>query len=44
VISTKDLSHRGDHLHFNSESQREMGVRFADKYAAEVLHETRADE
>lgn len=32
IISTKDLSHKGDNLHFDSKSQREMGTRFANKY------------
>jgi len=29
VISTRDLAHKGDKLHFNSASQRTMGERFA---------------
>jgi hypothetical protein len=29
VISTNDLEHKGDHLHFDSKGQREMGKRFA---------------
>lgn len=37
VISTKDLEHRGDSLHFNSAAQREMGARFAKTYAREML-------
>lgn len=32
VISTKDLKHKGDHLHFNSKGQRTMGKRFAKAY------------
>ena len=32
VISTKDLKDKGDHLHFNSKAQREMGKRFAKAY------------
>jgi hypothetical protein len=32
VISTKDLKDKGDHLHFNSKSQRTMGKRFANEY------------
>ena len=32
VISTSDLDHRGDSLHFNSSGQRTMGERFALKY------------
>lgn len=29
VVTTSDLVERGDHLHFNSESQRELGRRYA---------------
>lgn len=32
VIFTSDFQHRGDFLHFNSASQREMGKRFAREY------------
>lgn len=32
VVSTHDLKHKGDHVHFNSESQRILGKRFAEKY------------
>jgi len=32
VISTKELKDKGDHLHFNSKGQREMGKRFAKAY------------
>lgn len=32
VISTKDLSHKGDALHFNSAAQRMMGERFAREF------------
>lgn len=32
VISTKDLKDKGDHLHFDSKGQREMGKRFAEAY------------
>lgn len=32
VISTADLGHKGDHLHFDSAAQREMGKRFAETY------------
>lgn len=31
-ISSKGLEHKGDSIHFNSESQRELGKRYADKY------------
>jgi len=31
-ISSKGLTHKGDSLHFNSKSQREMGKRFATQY------------
>lgn len=29
LIQTKDLNHKGDFIHFNSDGQRAMGVRFA---------------
>lgn len=32
VVRTDDLKHKGDHVHFNSASQRELGRRFAEKY------------
>ena len=32
VISTSDLNHKGDSLHFDAASQRKMGERFAKKY------------
>ena len=32
VISTKVLKDKGDHLHFDSKGQREMGKRFAREY------------
>ncbi len=32
LIKTGDLPHKGDQLHFNSEAQRLMGERFADKF------------
>jgi len=32
VISTVDLQHKGDSLHFNSKAQRIMGKRFAEAY------------
>ncbi len=32
VASTKDLSHRGDRVHFDSGSQRKLGERLAHKY------------
>lgn len=32
VIETKNLTHIGDKIHFDSKSQRKMGVRFAEKY------------
>ncbi|MEY2917964.1 MAG: hypothetical protein RIS73_1678, partial [Bacteroidota bacterium] len=32
VISTGDLKHKGDSLHFNSKAQRTMGKRFAEAY------------
>jgi metallophosphoesterase superfamily enzyme len=32
LVKTGDLKHRGDNLHFDSESQRKLGERYADKY------------
>jgi hypothetical protein len=32
VISTRDLKHKGDNLHFDSKGQRTMGKRFAEAY------------
>lgn len=32
VISTADLEHKGDHIHFNSKGQRLIGRRFAEAY------------
>ncbi|WPP49228.1 sialate O-acetylesterase [Catalinimonas niigatensis] len=32
VVQTDDLEHKGDHVHFNSASQRILGRRFAEKY------------
>ncbi len=32
VISTADLKHKGDSIHFNSKGQRMMGIRFAKAY------------
>jgi hypothetical protein len=42
VVSTSDLKHKGDHVHFDSESQRTLGKRFAEKYLeiAELPTET----
>ncbi len=31
-ISSKGLTHKGDHLHFDAKSQRELGRRFAHQY------------
>ena len=31
-VSSKDLMHRGDNLHFDSPSQREFGRRYAAAY------------
>ncbi|WP_321285775.1 sialate O-acetylesterase [uncultured Sunxiuqinia sp.] len=31
-VSSEGLTDRGDHLHFNSASQRELGKRYADKF------------
>lgn len=32
VVETGDLNHKGDKLHFDSESQRKLGERYAKKY------------
>ena len=32
LIKTDDLNHKGDHIHFDSKGQREMGKRFAEIY------------
>lgn len=37
VIKTEDLQHKGDKLHFNSESQRKLGARFAQKYLESIV-------
>jgi Carbohydrate esterase, sialic acid-specific acetylesterase len=37
VISTGDLKHKGDSLHFNSKAQRTMGKRFAEAYVNKFL-------
>ncbi len=33
VVSTKDLDHKGDYLHFNTAGQRELGKRYARAFA-----------
>ena len=37
VISTGDLKHKGDSVHFNSTGQRTMGKRFAETYSNNFL-------
>jgi hypothetical protein len=37
VISTSDLKHKGDSVHFNSTGQRRMGKRFAEAYLGNFL-------
>jgi len=32
AVQTHDLDHKGDRIHFNSEGQRELGKRFAEKF------------
>ncbi len=32
VVDTRDLVHKGDQIHFDSKSQRMLGVRFANKF------------
>jgi len=31
-VSSEGMEHKGDHLHFNSKGQRELGKRYAEKY------------
>ncbi len=38
IIRTSDLKDRGDHLHFNSKSQRALGKRFANVYLQQFNH------
>jgi hypothetical protein len=33
IVSTSDLKHKGDCIHFDSEGQRKLGKRFAEKFA-----------
>jgi hypothetical protein len=37
VVSTKELEHKGDNLHFNTEGQRELGSRYAAVFAEKFL-------
>ena len=37
LIETSDLKHKGDNLHFDGPSQREMGKRFAEAYVSKFL-------
>ncbi|HWA36115.1 MAG TPA: sialate O-acetylesterase [Cyclobacteriaceae bacterium] len=37
LIKTGDLPHKGDQLHFNSQAQRMMGERFAEKFVGDFL-------
>ncbi len=39
IISTSDLTDRGDKLHFNSKGQRTIGHRFAEKYRQEFMQQ-----
>ncbi|NJM15443.1 MAG: sialate O-acetylesterase [Bacteroidales bacterium] len=32
LVKTGDLKHKGDYVHFDSESQRKLGERYANKY------------
>ncbi len=41
LIKTGDLPHKGDQLHFNSEGQRIMGERFAEKFVEDFLRKGR---
>lgn len=38
IIRTHDLKDKGDKLHFDSESQREMGRRFANEYQLNIIN------
>lgn len=38
VISTADLEHKGDKVHFNSKGQRAIGQRFAEAYVERFLN------
>ena len=38
LIYTRDLKDKGDKVHFDSESQRQMGSRYADKYLKIAKH------
>jgi len=38
IISTGDLKHKGDSLHFNSAGQRMMGKRFAETYCKRFIN------
>lgn len=37
VITTADLQHKGDNIHFDSEGQRKMGARFAEAYLKKFI-------
>jgi hypothetical protein len=37
VVPTQDLHHKGDFIHFNSESQRLLGKRYADTFLANFV-------
>jgi len=39
IIKTEDLSHKGDYLHFNSLSLRELGKRYAETYEKYICHQ-----
>lgn len=38
VVSSIGLSHKGDHVHFNTVAQRELGKRFANTYKKLILN------
>jgi len=40
LVDTSGLDHKGDNVHFNSESLRIIGKRFAEKYIKELYHKT----
>lgn len=39
LITTRDLNHKGDFVHFDSESQRILGTRFAEAYLKKLNNE-----
>jgi len=42
LVKTEDLKHKGDNIHFDSESQRKLGERYADEYLEVIMPAYRA--